>query len=358
LLLLIGCGSPASPVTPSSKALRLGSTPWVPFTAEEGQPRVAAYLVERALERAGYEAHTTIVPDGTLTQALIDGRFDGSAALWPSEDRQAYLLYSKPYLENRLLLVGRKGADVSAKSFADLKGKRIALVEGYAYGPELDSAHDPIFVSAPSSQESLRAVLGGSADYCLLDALLVEFLLEQHGREVPERLAVGTTPLIRRDLHFAVRKALPDAAKIIQRFNDVLGSMVRDGTYNLALQVSWISVDVDGDGKMDMVREGAAVGILPPTHSYQLRRSSTDGATAGTTGGTTQGSTPGATQGSTEGSPDSTAPGVVTQKEQTRYYVNGRAYNSWEEIPESLKLQPGANQPGGTGHPQVKLIEW
>jgi len=334
LLLLIGCGAPASPAAPSSKALRLGSTPWVPFTAEEGQPRVAAYLVERALERAGYEAHTTIVPDGTLTKALEDGRFDGSAALWPSADREAFLLYSKPYLENRLLLVGRKGSDVSAKSFADLKGKRIAVVEGYAYGPELDSAKEPIFVSAPSSQESLRAVLGGTADYCLLDALLVEFLMEQHGPEVPERLAVGTTPLIRRDLHFAVRKARPDAPKIIERFNEVLGSMVRDGSYNLALQVSWISVDVDGDGKMDMVRQGAAIGVKPPTHSYELRRSSTEGA------------------------PEGTAPSVMTQQEQTRYYVNGRAYNSWEEIPESLKLQPGANQPGGTGHPQVKLIEW
>ncbi|HSU40873.1 MAG TPA: hypothetical protein VLJ38_14940, partial [Polyangiaceae bacterium] len=101
LLLLVGCGSPAAPAAPagpSSRALRLGSTPWVPFTAEEGQPRVAAFLVERALARAGYEAHTTIVPDGTLTKALEDGRFDGSAALWPSEDRAAFLLYSKPYL--------------------------------------------------------------------------------------------------------------------------------------------------------------------------------------------------------------------------------------------------------------------
>jgi polar amino acid transport system substrate-binding protein len=335
LLLLIGCGSPSSANAPSSKGLRLGSTPWVPFTAEQGQPRVAAYLVERALERAGYEAHTTIVPDGTLTQALMDGRFDGSAALWPSPDREAFLLYSQPYMENRLVLVGRKGSDVSAQSFADLKGKRIALVEGYAYGPELDNAKDPIFVQAPSSQESIRAVLAGSADYCLLDALLVEFLFEEHAREAPQKLEVGGAPLIRRNLHFAVRKALPNAQKIIDGFNDVLGSMVRDGTYNLALQVSWISVDVDGDGKLDMVRQGNEVGAAPPTHSYRLY------------------------QGSTEGSPNTTvAPAVMTQQEQTRYYVNGRAYNSWEEIPESLKLQPGANQPGGTGHPQVKLIEW
>lgn len=338
LMLLAGCGSTGSSAAPSSpagesKALRLGSTPWVPFTAEEGQPRVAAYLVERALERAGYEAHTTIVPDGALTPALEQGRFDGSAALWPSDDRRAYLIYSKPYLENRLVLVGGRGADVSAKSFSDLRGKRIAIVEGYAYGPELDSTQGPTFARVASSQESIRAVLDGKADYCLLDALLVEFLFEEHAKEAPEKLEVGKTPLIRRTLHFAVRKALPNAERIVERFNEVLGDMVRDGTYNLALQVSWITADVDGDGKAELVRQGP-VGTSPPTHSYQLF------------------------QGSTESANTSGVPRVVTQEEQTRYYVNGRAYNSWEEIPDSLKLQPGANPAGGGGHPQVKLIEW
>jgi polar amino acid transport system substrate-binding protein len=333
-LWFVGCGSPSSPAAPSgSNVLKLGSTPWVPFTGEQGQPRVAAYLVERALERAGFEAHTTIVPDGALTPALEQGRFDGSAALWPSPDREAYLLYSKPYMENRLVLVGGKGSDVSARSFADLRGKRIAIVEGYAYGPELDSAREPNFVRVASSKASIQAVLSGQADYCLLDALLVEFLFEEHPKEAPERLEVGRTALIRRPLHFAVRKALPNAQAIIQGFNDVLGAMVRDGTYNLALQVSWISADVDGDGRPELVHEGP-VGTAPPTHSYQLVQGSSEG-------------------GSAEGTPR-----VVSQEEQTRYYVNGRAYNSWEEIPDSLKLQPGANAPGGSGHPQVKLIEW
>jgi polar amino acid transport system substrate-binding protein len=333
-LLLSGCGSPSPSTAPSgSNGLNLGATPWVPFTGEEGQPRVASYLVERALERAGYQSHTTIVPDGALTPALEAGRFDGSPALWQSDDRKAFLLYSKPYLENRLLLVGSKGADVSARSFADLRGKRIAIVEGYAYGPELDSAREPSFVRVASSQEMIRAVLSGQADYCLLEALLVEFLFEEHGKEAPERLEVGRTPLFRRTLHFGVRKALPNAEQIVARFNDILDEMVRDGTYNLALQVSWITADVDGDGRPELVRQGP-VGTSPPTHSYELF------------------------QGSSEGSSPEGVPRVVTQEEQQRYYVNGRAYNSWEDIPDSLKLQPGANPAGGSGHPQVKLIEW
>lgn len=346
LLLLAGCGGSPSSATPAtaekpasagSKVLRLGSTQWIPFTGEEGKPRVAGYLVERALERAGYKSQTTIVADGTLTPALKDGRFDGSDALWPAADRETFLLYSKPYLENRLLLVGRRGTDVSATSFAALKGKRIAVVEGYAYGPELESAREPIFVPVKSEQENLRAVLSGQVDYCLLDALVVEFLFEHYPRETPERVDVGKTPLVKRPLHFAVRKDLPDAARIIERFNQVVSEMVRDGTYHLALQVTWISADVDGDGRPELVPRGERVGVAPPRRSYQLFQ--------------------GQAQGSIEQASPKGTPSVVTVEEQNRYYVNGRAYNSWEEVPDSLKLEPDAHRVG-EGHPQVKLIEW
>ena len=337
LVLLAGCGSPSAPATPSASGgagvLRLGATPWVPFTAEQGQPRVASYVVEQALERAGYKVESNIVPDGELTPALQSGRFDGSEALWESEDRQAFLLYSEPYLENRLLLVGRKGSDVSARSFAELAGKRIAIVEGYAYGHELESAKEPVFVRVKNAQENLKAVLSGEVDYCLLDALVVEFLFEQHPKKASEGLEIGRTPLVRRTLHFAVRKALPEAATIIKRFNEVIGEMVRDGTYNLALQVTWITVDVDGDGRAELVRSGQRIGTAPPSRSYEVF------------------------QGSVENTTPTGTPRVVSPEEQTRYYVNGKAYNSWQEIPDSLKLQPDANTVG-EGHPQVQLFEW
>lgn len=337
LSLLIGCGSPAAPAAPGagndSRVLKLASTPWIPFTAEVGQPRVAAYLVERALDRAGYRTTTTIVADGELTPALKDGRFDGSAALWESDDRQEFLLYSEPYLENRMLLVGRRGNDVSAPSLAALAGKRVALVEGYAYGPALEAAQGLTLVWVKSSQENLRAVTSGKADYCLMDALVIAYLLEQYPKEVAESLEIARAPLFTRTLHFALRKDVPDAAEIIKRFNAVVEDMVRDGSYNLALQLTWISADVDGDGRRELVRSGERVGTAPPTNTYQLF------------------------QGSVEKGQSSGAPAIVPPEEQARYHVNGRTYNSWAEIPDSLKLQPDANTVG-EGHPQVRLIEW
>ncbi|HEY6079816.1 MAG TPA: transporter substrate-binding domain-containing protein [Polyangiaceae bacterium] len=351
LLLSLGCGSSSSGGTPASSPppaqpsydLRLASTPWVPFTGDEKQPRVALYLVESALERAGYAATTSIVPDGALTGLLRDGKFDGSAALWTAEDRETFLLYSKPYLENRLVLVGRKGSDVSAGSLKELGGKRIGVVEGYAYGKQLDEARELSLVRGKSSEDNLRALAAGQVDYILLDALLVEYLFEQQPKRAIESLEVGKTPLIKRTLHFGVRKALPNAQQIIDRFNNVLASMMRDGSYHLALQVSWITADVDGDGRDELVGVGPAVGAAPPSRSYQLFE---EAALAPPPAQQPGARPPGTSQVGSNG-----------PTEQRRYYVGGRVYESWSEVPESFKIQPGANTTGG-GHATVKLLEW
>src|SRR6185503_9886427 len=95
--------------TPKRAALHLGSTPWSPFTNDAGKPRFAIDLVHTALERLGISEETTIVPEGTLTPALTEGKFDGSPAVWRDAEREESLVYSQSYLENRLVLVAQKG---------------------------------------------------------------------------------------------------------------------------------------------------------------------------------------------------------------------------------------------------------
>ena len=106
------------------------STAWSPFTNAPGQPRFAFNLVGEALERVGIIAGTVIVDEARLTPSLLSDEFDGSAALWRDTERERALIYSQPYLENRLILVGRQGSGVSATSLADLAGKRTPWLPG------------------------------------------------------------------------------------------------------------------------------------------------------------------------------------------------------------------------------------
>src|SRR5678816_465292 len=93
----------------------------------------------------------------------------------------------QPYLENRLVLVGRYGADVSAKKLSDIQGKRVAIVEGYAYGYEIELA-GPVFVRSSGEEDSIARLLKGSVDYTLMDELVVQYIVSNYPKESEAKL--------------------------------------------------------------------------------------------------------------------------------------------------------------------------
>ena len=185
----------------------------------QDKPRFALDLVDAALARVGITAETVIVDEARLTPSLLSGEFDGSAALWRDAERERVLIYSQQYLENRLILVGPQGSDVSATSLADLAGKRIALVAGYAYGESVETTDGPIFVGSNSEEDGVERPLSGEVHYTLMDDIVIQYILNSHEEEARTRLAFGSTPLVTRSLHLALRRSLPDAESIISRFN-------------------------------------------------------------------------------------------------------------------------------------------
>jgi len=293
-----------------TKAVHLASTAWPPFTGVPGKPRFALDLVHTALGRIGIVANTDIVDERQLTPVLINGEFDGSAALWRSDERGSVLIYSDAYLENRLILVGRKGSDISAKSMSSLAGKKLALVEGYAYGDSVHGANGPIFVPSSSEEDSLHKLLSGEADYTLMDELVVEYITKNYSKEARTRLAIGSTPLVVRSLHLALNRNLPDAQSIIDQFNAELKRMIADRSYHRLLQVDWIEADIDGDGKLEFVPSDDKVGKVAPDHGYKLFTTTT----------------------------------ATEPSSKPRYYFGGKVFNDWASVPDIHK----APRPPGT----------
>ena len=298
--------------TGQTRHLHLVSTAWPPFTDAPGEMRIALELVEEALGRIGIVSESIIVDEERLTPSLLGEEFDGSAALWKSGEREQVLLYSESYLENRLILVGRRGSDVSASTLLELEGKRIALVAGYAYGDVVGTAQGPIVVESDSEEDSINKVLEGDADYTLMDEWVVEHLLRHHAREVRERLALGSKPILRRSLHLAVRRSLDDAESVVSRFNAELSGMVVDGTYHRILRLEWLRADIDGDGKREYVPRGGAMGATPPQRAYALFARS--------------------------------SPRIEPPEEtKRRYYFRGTVYESWADVPDLHKSSDSDN---------------
>ena len=293
------------PLTLESRQLRLVSTVWSPFTNAPGQPRFALNLVDEALRRVGISAETVIVDEAKFTSSLLSGEFDGSAAVWKYAEREPVLIYSQPYLWNRLILVGRQGSDVSATSLADLADKRIALVAGYVYGEEVKTTDGLLIVGSTGEEDSVAKLLNGEVDYTLMDDLVVQYIISNYEEEARTRLAFGSTPLLTRSLHLAVRRSLPEAESIVSRFNAGLRGMIADRTYHRLFHLEWIQADVDGDGRNEYVPYNDQAGPRQPERSYML--SATDSPTA--------------------------KPTSTTQ----RFYFDGVIYEGWSNVPEQYK---------------------
>lgn len=305
LVLVLSCPALWLILGAQSAPLTLVSTAWPPFTNAPGKPRFALDLVEAALGRISISAKTTIVTAPQFTSSLVSGLFHGSAAAWKDPDRERALLFSRPYLENRLVLVGRRAADVSAKSLADLKGKRVAVVEGYSYGDAIDSA-GPVWVRSRSEEDSLSELLKGGVEYTLMDELVIHYIVSNYPTESGARLQIGSTPLVTRELHFAITRSRADAQSIVDRFNAQLPAMISDRTYHRLLHVDWIRADVDGDGVPEYVPQNDRPGPSEPQRAYTLF------------------STP------TLSSPETQIkPG---------FYVGGNIYSDWASVPENYKV--------------------
>jgi len=227
------------------------------------------------------------------------------------------LVFSEPYLENRLILVGRRGSDVTATTLAALAGKRIVVVGGYSYGDDVKKGAGPIFLLSRSEEDSLARLLAGDADYTLMDEIVVQYILRNYAQQARDRLQVGATPLVRRSLHLAIRRDRPDAVSVINRFNTALRGMIADRTYHRLLNVDWLRADVDGDGRPELISRTDQAGLAPPTTTYDLFLS---------------------TPSSKPAEPAPSGP---------RFYLGGNIYEGWASVPKNYKVpESNWNDPG------------
>ena len=253
-----------------NQELKLASDIWPPFTNTEKEKAVALDLVKIALHRIDVETKYSIVGFNDVMAGVEKGTYDGSAALWENKEREKTLIFSEPYLQNQLVLVALKGADVTIENVAELAGKKIGIVKDYEYGDRLLKAPGLELIFSESDQNNLEKLFDKKIDYMLVDNLLIQYLLKYQLNDVNELLSISVVPFKTKTLHFALNKNVDNAQEIIDKFNEKIKIMIKDGTYNKVLEINWIEADVNNDGITEFVLIGEDAGEDAPKQSYPI----------------------------------------------------------------------------------------
>ena len=239
------------PTAMAEQNLTLGNSDWPPLTIKGQRQGASEKLVCEELKRAGWNCSVKVYDWDQVLEDASEGAVDGIAAVWRTPEREEYLLFSEPYLTNRIVPVTAKDSKIFVQKVSDLSGWRVAMVPGYAYGEEIEKAKSSMtIVPVVGSAEAFKAVQEDKADIALLDDLVVRSQMEiGEGSE----FTVINAVLSHRELYVAVSRQHPRAEQIISDFHHHYEIMLKDGVVNDILDVDWLATDIGNDGKLDLV---------------------------------------------------------------------------------------------------------
>ena len=172
-----------------------------------------------------------------LLQAIAAKKDIAAGAITINDERRQKVNFSEPILDySAAVLVDKSLAD--AKSFADLKGKSVAVGRGTVYdkmaADYLASGDGRNIVYYDTVWEQVKNLLNHQTQVVLGDSLILEYYLQQNGSH--QAVFVQNISFPKESYGFALAK---NNTELQQEINDGLEKIREDGTYAKIYQTYW-----------------------------------------------------------------------------------------------------------------------
>lgn len=202
-------------------------------------------LAREACKRLGLELKVQPIDWNAKEQELNTGQID---AIWNgftiNEDRKKQVLFSKPYMKNRQVLIVNKDSEFD--SMGDLSGKTLALQASSSAADALEKYPDfkkslKDVVEFKEYTTALMDLEKGGVDVVLMDEVVAKYYIEKKSKSyriVDEGL--GTE-----EYGIGFRKG--DEA-LMNKFQETLEEMAKDGT-TAKISKDWFGEDITTIGK-------------------------------------------------------------------------------------------------------------
>ncbi|HEY8025705.1 MAG TPA: transporter substrate-binding domain-containing protein [Burkholderiaceae bacterium] len=172
----------------SDKTIAFASTEFPPFYgADLPNQGVLTDITVRAFKRMGYRVSVQFLPFARTLSYGKEGSVDGVIALWYSEERAQWFVFSEPLAPNLVGFYKRKRDTIHFNSLQDLTPYRIGTVSGYANPPAFDAAHLTVD-AVPSDETNLKKLYAGHIDLALIDQVVARYLIKTKYPEFADAL--------------------------------------------------------------------------------------------------------------------------------------------------------------------------
>lgn len=233
LLLVITTGLAFYWPAVADSPLVLVNDPYPPYIGENLPKKgLAAELAEKAFDRAGYKIRIEIMPWARALAETKEGLHDALICAWFSEERNQFLHFSQPYAISRVKFIHHKLEVIPYQTLADLKGKNIAVIRGYAYSDEFLHAPDLKKIETASFETAMRMVVDRRADLTLEEERVAAYIIKGYLPENVGQVEFLQPALTNNPLHIAVSRKRNDHQDIVDRFNRALATMKSDGSFH------------------------------------------------------------------------------------------------------------------------------
>ena len=218
------------------------SYPYTPFVTLENKGQVSGLetdILRAIADNQKIQFQFTATTPQTSWKTLFDFLSKNqsqllSAGMYANDERRERFEVSEPYMQTQFGFFSGKG--LSVRSFADLKGKKVAYMPNSMAEKEIQAASvgDITVVPIKSLYEGVMAVVRGEADVLYGDGMVLRYYTEKfHADGVSFNFNDASK---KQEFVFLITKGNQD---LLKKVNDGLAAIQADGTLDKIKQ-KWI----------------------------------------------------------------------------------------------------------------------
>ena len=266
-----------------AEPLKLAASSFTTYVDDEGEPARLNAIITEAFSRMGQDIELSVMSQAFLGSALLSGKADGEFAFIDLDDRKSKFVFSEAYLPVYLYAASKDVSVQRVTLIPHLHDARVAVENRFANTPRFRLIKDIKWSRNPSVYDAFKQIADDRAPYLMTTRLLIDEFNRLLNQDDEELLLLSAVPLVTAGIHLSISDKHPNAKALIERFNQTIDEMQRDGTFNRLLGIAWLTLDVDDDGVADYVssrdttheiKDAAALSYTYPLDTSRLGEAS------------------------------------------------------------------------------------